>query len=521
MFTPKHFKNSFLVLLVLLMVFTVAACSKGNKENNTPANNTANNTEAPGENTPPKDEEKPKEPVTITILHGKGTNFPEQNQISEEINKRTGVNVKFISAEYADMETRINTAIASGDIPDIIENPNKRSIAEMAENGVIRPLDDLLKEHGQGILENKGEFLKGPVTVDGQIYAIPRAWGFGNALALRKDWLDKLKLEVPKTLDDYYKVLDAFVNQDPDGNGKKDTVGVGTVISFDATMHHFFNAHGAPFKTGKYIDGQVVAWPLQPGWLDAVKFMNKLYHDGLMEPEFATMPFMQEFEKLWNGKVGAFEFFPTGTTQNWVSRYVEEPKPEFVYTVIKGPNGEGGSLKFIGENAGSFVHITTASKHPEEAMKVLNFLNSEEGDKLTFVGIEGKHHNMKDGKVEWIPPYDDAVQFRNEGGTAYNAIVYRVGGMEYQMLNETTKQGVDISFDNPVEGAYLYDVPKIEQEMGKVLDDMVVEAMTSLIISKGDLDKEYEKFKAEYLKAGGETWMQQATEIYKKENNIN
>lgn len=51
------------------------------------------------------------------------------------------------------------------------------------------------------------------------------------AMFWRKDWLDKLGLEVPKTLDDYEKVLTAFVEEDPDGNGKKDTAGLASVLS--------------------------------------------------------------------------------------------------------------------------------------------------------------------------------------------------------------------------------------------------------------------------------------------------
>ncbi|WP_187274600.1 hypothetical protein, partial [Paenibacillus sp. N3.4] len=75
-----------------------------------------------------------------------------------------------------------------------------------------------------------------------------------------------------------------------------------------------------------------------------------------------------------------------------------------------------------------------------------------------------------------------------------------------------------LSKDNAVEDAYLYDIPEIERNSGKVLQDITKEGFTSLIVSKGDLDKEYESFKKKYLDAGGQKWIEQATEIYKKEH---
>jgi putative aldouronate transport system substrate-binding protein len=463
--------------------------------------------------------DKPKVPSTITVLMSKATNFPEDNQVIQEIRKKTGVNVQVIAVDPPDYENKLNTMIASGSPPDIFRSAVKSKIKELVDNKVILPLDDLLAKGGKNILDNKGKYFKGAGYIDGKTYAIPGAYVLGNGLAFRQDWLDKLGLKVPTTLQEHENVLRAFANNDPDGNGKKDTIPLGLMIAADQTFDHIFAAHGVPMKIGVLVGGKVTPWMLAPGYLDAVKYLNKLYNEGLIEPDFATVPNMQEFEKLWNGKMGAFQFNPPGTTQNWLTRYTENPKPKFVYTVIKGPNGVGGNTRFVHEDRGPWTHISSKTKDPDAAVKVLDFLVSQEGDRLTWAGMEGQQYTMKDGKLEWIKPFDDAVQLRNMGGFAYNGIIQRLEGMEIQLMNEQTRKGIELSVNSPIPDAYIFGVPEIERDKKKVLDDLEVEFRTGAIVSKGggNIDKMYEDFKKKYLAEGGSAWIDQATVIYNKE----
>ncbi|ULL16768.1 extracellular solute-binding protein [Paenibacillus sp. H1-7] len=459
-----------------------------------------------------------KEPSIITVLMSKSTNFPEDNLVIQEIRKRTGVNVQVIAVDSPDYENKLNTMIASGSPPDIFRSASKAKIKELVDNKVILPLDDLLAKNGKNVMDNKGKYLKGAGYIDGKTYAIPNAYVLGNGLALRKDWLDKLGLRVPTTLDEYDNVLRAFANKDPDGNGKKDTIPLGLIISADQTFDHLFSAYGVPMKTGVMINGKVTPWMLAPGYLDAVKHINLMYNEGLIEPDFATVPNLQEFEKLWNGKMGAFQFNPPGTTQNWLTRYIENPKPTFVYTIVKGPAGIGGNTRFVREDRGPWTHISSKSKDPESAMKVLDFLISEDGDRLTWAGVEGQQYTRKDGKFEWIKPFDDAVQLRNVGGFAYNGISQRLDGMEIQLMNEQTRKAIELSVNSPIPDAYIFGVPEIEKEKKKVLDDLEIEFRTAAIVSKGgNLDKMYDDFKKKYLAEGGGLWIEQATAIYNKE----
>lgn len=84
-------------------------------------------------------------------------------------------------------------------------------------------------------------------------------------------------------------------------------------------------------------------------------------------------------------------------------------------------------------------------------------------------------------------------------------------------MNDTTRKGIELSYNSPIPDAYLFGVPDIERDKKKVLDDMELEFRTSAIVSKGDLDKLYTDFKKKYLAEGGSTWIEQATVIYNKE----
>ncbi|MFC4597416.1 extracellular solute-binding protein [Cohnella hongkongensis] len=499
---------NFIFLLILL--FVTACSSSGSGPTASPGGSAS---QPPASAGAPAQE--PADSPTVTILMKRDTDFPEDNPVIQEIRKRTGVNVQVESVVTADYGNRLNTLIVSGNSPDIFE-VSKTSLKEMAGNGVIMPLDDVLKSNGSNLLENKGEYMKGPAAVDGKIYGIPYGWFPGNALAIRKDWLDNLGLEMPATLEEYEKVLRAFVNDDPDGNGLNDTIGLGLTFGANQTWTHLFTAFGVPFTRQALVDGKVVPWMLAPGYLDAIKYINKLYKEGLIDPEFATVPALQSYEKIWNGKVGAYNFNADGITQNWLTRYVEDPKPEFAYAVIKGPNGQGGYLKPVLEDSAPYTVISGKAKHPEAAMKVLDFLVSEEGYALTWAGLEGVHHKYNDkGEFEWISPYDDAEQLRNEGGYIYSRIMYRIGGLRDRLFNEVTLEARKMAMENTIDDVYLYELPKIQEEVGTILDDMEVEFRMVAITSNGDLDAMYEDFKKKYLAEGGNQWIEQATEIYR------
>lgn len=457
-----------------------------------------------------------KEAPVVKALIQKATDFPEDNPVIREIRNKSGINLQVQTVSYEDYEKRLNTLLVSNSAPDIFV-VNGTKIKELIENKAILPLNELIEKHGPNIKENRGDDLKGGAYFDGRMYGIPDGFSSGNSLAIRKDWLDKLNLKVPTTLDEYEQMLKAFVNEDPDGNKQKDTIGLGLSIQVMQTWVHIFGAYNVPMGRQVLLDGKVTPWMLAPGYLDALKYLNKLYRQGLVDTEFSTIPSLQSYQKLWNGKIGAYNFNADGITQNWLSRYVERPIPEFVYTVIKGPNGHGGYLDPNLALSEKYAVISSQSKNPEAAMRLLDFLVGKEGDALTWAGVEGVQYQSKNGSFEWIPPYEDAVKLRDSGGYVYSVLLNRKDGMRESLFNDVTKQGRKLAADNIIDEAKLFSMPQVQIDKGSILSDMEKEFRTKAVMSTGEIDRMYEDFKKKYLAEGGSEWIEQATKIYREE----
>ena len=140
-------------------------------------------------------------------------------------------------AEGSEYNNKLSLNIASGNLPDIFYCNDYRTFLQLAQNGLLADLTDIYEENIsdtiKGIDASYGGRNLEPVTIDGRLMAIPAGNldGQQDVLWLRKDWLDNLGLEVPKTMEDLEKVLTAFVEEDPDGNGVDDTTG----LTVDAT----------------------------------------------------------------------------------------------------------------------------------------------------------------------------------------------------------------------------------------------------------------------------------------------
>lgn len=495
-------------IVLTLITFSFGAC--GNKNNSSSSNGAANASATLS--TPP----------TITTIITVGTMPPEENIILEAIRKETGVDLKVALTTQADYKNKLAALTASRELPDIVPLADRRDLEEKVSNGVIIPLDQYVKSDGPNITKNKGQYLSKSCTVDGKLYAIPK-YGTENVIpeivAVRKDWLTNLNLKTPTTLDEFYQVMKAFTNDDPNKNGKKDTFGFG--MGPNNLQSGIFEAFGISTKYPTYVDGKVIPELLHPNYLKAVEYFRKLYQEGLMEPDFATIPWMQCLEKLWKGNYGAFSFSPVGTTNNWLSRYTENPKPEFAYTILKGPDGISGvDIPIV--DANNFASVNTTCKNPAAAIKVLDFLCSEKGNALSILGIEGKHYkNNEDGTISYLPPYDkDIALQRNEGGYAYRSIMDMLNGASLKTFNKVTSDAITYGMKNPLKNAYIYQKPEIEAEIGTTLNDIQAEAFATLVVTKGDYKKEYQDFVTKYKKSGGDKWVEQATKIYKTQEGI-
>jgi putative aldouronate transport system substrate-binding protein len=311
----------------------------------------------------------------------------EDNRALQYIEDTLNVDITYAwvvpSDSYGD---KLNLSIASGDIPDVmIVSPIQ--LQQLAEAGAIEDLTAIVEKHANAdILENwnqtEGIALQA-ATIDGKIMGIPNVQPQADApimVWVRQDWLDKLGLEGPKTVDDVEAIAKAFIEQDPDGDGAADTIGLtGTSqpVQVPSNLHGFdgiFNAYGAfPEIFYRNADDAIVYGSIQPETKEALARLAAMYQAGIIDPEFATKNTDKSNEIVVGGNGGIMmgpwwlSWWPLADSVN------SDPNADWQPFMIQDKNGKYTFA--MGDYTNSFVVVKQGYPHPEVALKILNVQN--------------------------------------------------------------------------------------------------------------------------------------------------
>ena len=186
--------------------------------------------------------------------------------------------------------------------------------------------------------------------VNGRLYGFTKTKGMiwpGSQLYIRKDWLKNLGLEVPKTFDDVVKVAYAFANDDPDGNGQKDTFGLGLnnemiAASDYGSLQGLVNAFGG-FSDTWVVDEetkQVSYGALNDGTKKGLEVLAKLYADGVIDKEFGVKKPNTVGEDIAAGKVGMYYGSAGGNIMYLSDCMMNDPNADWTVINAMTPEGE-------------------------------------------------------------------------------------------------------------------------------------------------------------------------------------
>lgn len=380
--------------VVLLSVSLLAGCTGNgsNTANNGQATNGGSNGAAV-DNTPvdPTAKFDPPVELTVGVMIGDpiADGFTEEKWENSEWIKayrdELGIEIKPLwYTKGADAgKQKISVAIASGDIPDLLA-VSQEQLATLSKTDMYEDLTNIYDQYAtpltKEIITEEGNSALESATFGGKLIAIPgtnSAIDGASFLWARQDWLDKLGLQVPKTTDELYKVMKAFVEQDPDGNGKKDTVGM--MLNRDFLMPGvaealgIFNAFDAyPKAWVRGADGKLVYGSAQPEVKDALVYLNKLYKEGLIEKDFGAKDSSKAAElaasgrvginigAMWNGMFPLQQTIDNFPSANWLAHPI----------VSKDDQPANPQIKLNVEN---YFVVRKGYEHPEAIMKLLNF----------------------------------------------------------------------------------------------------------------------------------------------------
>lgn len=381
-----------------------------------------------------------KEKITLKILlvQTTGVSDYEDNEFTKWLEEKTNIDLQFDVApmDRAGYREKLSLVLASGSLPDIIMNFGLPLDEQqtLADQGLIIPMDDLIEKYGdefKKVMEMYPQTKDTFSLADGKMYSLPhindcfhcqlsqKAW-------IYKPWLDKLGLEVPTTTDELEKVLIAFKNQDPNGNGVADEIpwSGAQVGSWQAQLDSFImNAFVYNSRVGTVPhmfveDGVIKMAYAEPGWKEGIIYLNKLYQQGLIDPEVFTNDMTKhkglgEYPEVaimgftQAGWPGMFIDWNTGASTRWQEYVPVAPLkgPSGLQQMPQTPYGFGGTGAFI---------ITKDCKYPEAAFRLADLMYSYEATMRSVYGRPG---------IEWEEADPNAESITGEGTPRYNILV--------------------------------------------------------------------------------------------------
>ncbi|MCM3749511.1 extracellular solute-binding protein [Paenibacillus pasadenensis] len=350
--------------------------------------------------------------VPISIYSFDRQNYGNQNdRVLDAIEKATGTLISLQTGGWED--TQLDILMATGSYPDvltIVDNEKTGRFNKWIKEESIIPFTDELIEG----LPNLQAHLQDPaydeLRINGELYGLPlrdelpQGSPGQHVLILRQDWLDKLGLPTPDTLQQFRDTLIAFRDRDPDGNGVHDTYGIiGNGLT--SLVRNLMGAWGIPIdarSTGfLQVGTSYQYWVIQPEVKEAIKYVKELYDQQLIQPfTLSAATNVQVRPRFVEGRVGAM--FDNANFEELIKKE-EQLKRNFKdarlmeAAALAGPKGKRGYS--VGSGFWGYTVITDKAKDPKAAARLLDYLLSDEGNRLTLYGLPDVHYKEDANRV--------------------------------------------------------------------------------------------------------------------------
>ena len=398
------------------------------------------------------------EPLQLVFFNMDGISDSWTDPVAQKITEKTGVTLKTLYPSRGSSEA-IDLMLTDGEYPDLIFA--KGDVNKLVDANALVDLEPLIEEYGPNIKTLYGADYKRlrysaekphiyqlcSNTVNKEIYTTSGSAQLQWAVLKEHDY------QIPYTLADYEAQIKAYLAVHPETDGKP-TIGISlcctdwrwyiTLSNPSASI-----AEAAPDNGQWLIDGETVTYlHAGPNQKEYYAWLNRMYWEGVLDPEFATQTFDDYKQKIVSGRVlGLLD-----ADWNFAEAQKEllrTGKTEHSYAGLPVTLHEGDvcpSLYNWGLSPGWGVGITTACQHPERAVKFLDWLCSEEGQVLIHWGIEGENYttDASGRRVRSQKEIDRSQQdtdYQSETGVGFHAYpfpsygkgVYDSTGNSYQI----------------------------------------------------------------------------------------
>lgn len=421
--------------------------------------------------------------------------FPQtpSGELIAEIERLTGTQLNITWVPEGVYTDKMNTALSTGSLGKItfVKFTDYNPVKNMIRSGAFWEIGPYLEDF-PNLRQLDAAILK-QTAVDGEIYGLyTERPASRQGIIIRKDWLERLHLSPPRTLDELYEVMRQFTLNDPDGNGKADTLGLvdrnDLVYGVFKTLSSYF---GTP-NNWKIEEGRFIPEFATAPYMDTMNFMRKLYNEGIINQDFALTSKEVQRDKFIRGTAGIF--IGSMTDAQRLSIEAKAINPEAELTLInrmKGPDGY--KVWSIPKYNGLYLFSKKAIATEQELKQVLRFFDrtmDKDVANLMVYGFEGRHYTLENGKV--ILPEETSQLRVNEVSPLYSLMIADGGNkniMEVAQKEQLTALADQLNKDNE---QFLVDDPTVRltsptyDEKNAELSAIITDATYNYILGKID-----------------------------------
>ena len=448
------------------------------------------------------------------------------------IKDKLKINLKLtnLPSSEADQNTKINAAGAANTLPDLFMVSNE-VFGTLVSKKLLAPVDSMYAKMPNRTAKLYDKDSRAFTTIGKSSWALAQPGSIvrNEGVLIRKDWLDKLGLKVPKTTDEFFEVMKAFTEKDPDGNGKADTYGYGAFLEVSATneglgkrLDPLFGAFGVA-GTWNLSSAKTAGLNIyKPEYYDALVYVKKCVDAGVIDPNWLAYK-KDDFRAAWKqGRFGIMREQNAAYAAQGNYTPFDNNFPEGEWIVIEppvGPKGKSGAGTYSQAYRMYAVSAKAAKAGKlEKIAELLEWMSSDEGYYLLGWGQEGINYVFDEKGVPTTKGLADPSKGYTESATIpytqLRNMVYYNGDVELAaryptwyskngkaMSALTTLREMQSKTWTPCIGQDK--MPNPSADVKRFYEQGIVEFMTG---NRALNPTEWQKFLDEFTKIGGKAW---------------
>lgn len=530
----KQWNKRLLVFSAATMIVTgLAGCANGNSPQS--GTKTTQVPQTPSSST--EQTQKEETPLELSIMIPTFSTTPPKDgsAVLAEIENKTNTKIHVEWVPNSSYTDKFNITLASGKLPSIMYVPDVKSssFVNAVKAGAFWEVGPYLQDYPN--LSQANSVILNNTSIDGKYYGIYRARALGrNGVNYRQDWLENVGLEPPKTIDEFYNMLKAFKEQDPDQNGKDDTYGL-VLVKWTGQIAYGFDTiklwFGSPNKWG-IVDGKLAPEHETPEYLEALKFMRKLYEEELINQDFAVFDTSKWNDPVINNQAGVI--VDVTDTANRIEQKIhanlqsnnnDQPDKQFMNNLI-GVEGDHGLRALPTSGFAGILAIPKSTVKTEEELKrVLAFIdqtNDADIQALLYNGIEGRHYIKESDYI--VPATTDTTLNEQEVAGLGQMLTYipedRTLKSQKSLsplavkTEQLQKEAENYIVVNPAE-PFISEVYSLK---GSHLDNIINDARIKFIVGLASEEELKEAFEV-WRNSGGNDYVNEINELYAASQN--